>query len=753
MKRPMAVLGITFFAAQIFAAIVGAAVSAAVGCVVLCIAAASFVLFESEHRRVILPVLISCFIALGSYSVYTFAVVNESKVLEGRTAYVRGVIVDTPYESNERYYYIIKTDSIDLADAPQKIHIRVSSKIPLEAEITDIFESNISFNQSNPDEPFSVRNSRLARGITATAYIKYGNTPLITEGKHGASYLINKFREKIIFRIESLFSNEYSALLRGFLLGDKSEISKGIISDFRACGLSHLLAVSGLHMSIIVYALSAVLRHMGVRHRPLAGIVLCFLWVYISLTGFSYSVIRAGIMTSLVLIARIFKREADNLNSLGFALLVICFANPYSSADAGLLLSVSSTLGLILFHKPVLRKICRITGITAKSKYAWINNIISALLTSVIASVCTLPVIALYYGECSLISPAANLICVPLANVFMVSGAAGIIVSFIPFAGAFLSKILFFPAWIAGKIMLAVTDALSELPNASININYDFMPVFLVGVFVIGAAWYLLFGKSKERFRYFMICAAFIIASLVFGIATEEIVHMNDHSVKIYDVGCGLAVVVRSEGSCVVIGTGGERYDVWNMTLDMQDNNLSSVDAVFYPTFEDEYASYAYDFIMDISPEYIFVSEDTETSDEIRFAVKGYDKEKIKCMTEECFESERDNLKITAYNEGEGKVWIHAAVGDMKILICPEGGNAKYIPENMKRPNCAVVLSDDIINITALGAASIVVSADSGESAQVVALLRYREADNVYSTANGDIVITEHEAGIIIGGD
>lgn len=750
MKRPMAVLGITFFAAQIFAAIVGATVSAVVSAVVLCLIL--LVLFDSEHRRKILPVLISCFIALGSYACYTFFVVDRSQMLEGHTTYVKGIIVDAPYESNERFYYIIKTDYIELDNSPQKIRIRVSSKTPIDAEMTDIFAGSVTFNQQNPDEPFSVRNSRLARGITATAYLEYGNVPNIYEGEHGAAYLINEFRNKIILRTELLFNAEYSALLRGFLLGDKSGISTARISDFRACGLSHLLAVSGLHMSIIVYALTFLLRQMGFRHRADAGILFCILWIYIMLTGFSYSVIRAGIMTSFVLLARVFKREADSLNSLGFALLAICIANPYSATDAGLLLSVSSTIGLILLHNPIFRKICSITGITAKSRYSWVNGIISALLTSIIASISTLPVIALYFGECSIISPLANLVCVPLANVFMVSGAAAVIISFIPIIGTVLAKIIFFPAWFSAKIMTAVIGALADLPHARININYDFMPTFLICVFVIGILWYLLFGKSKDRFKYFLICTAVIAVAFIFGVTIEEVLHMNDHIVKVYSVDSGLSLVIKSEGSCVVIGTGGERYDVWNMTLDMQDNNLSVVDAVFYPSFDDEYASYAQDFIRDSQPKYIYVANDTSARDEIHFAVKNYKNENIKYVSESDLYVEKDNLKITSFDEGDGKIWIHAVVGDMKILICPEGGNASSVPEEMKNPSCAVTLSDDIINVTALNAASFVVSADRDDCAVAEATLLYRGVENVYTTYNGDVVITEHKAGIMIEG-
>lgn len=753
MKRPMAVVGMTILAAQIFAVIVGARVSAVLAVLAVCFIAASFKLVEKEHRKIVLPVLVSCFAALSFHAAYTFGVVNESQVLEGHTVFVRGVITEAPYESNERYYYIIKTEFVDQMGAPQNIRIRVSSRTPLEAEISDIFGSEVVFNQSSADEVMSVKYSRLSRGITATAYIKYGMIPQISEGRRGIVYLVDQLRDKLFYKIDVLLDGELSALLRGVLLGDKSRLQTGVVSDFRVCGLSHLLAVSGLHMSIIVYALTVMLRQMGISHRPLAGIVFIILWGYIALTGFSYSVLRAGIMTSLMLLARVVKREADELNSLGFALTVICMSNPYAAVDAGLLLSVLSTLGLILLHKPVARKTVNIIDKLSGGKLEWTGKLVSAMLTSIIASVSTLPVIALYFGEYSLISPFANLICVQLANIFMVSGAIAVILSFVPFIGGFFSGIILIITRITGKLLLFVAEMLANIPFASINVNYNFMPVFIIGAIALCVAWYVLFGKSKERFASFVLVAEILAATLIFGIISEEVVHANDHIVKIYDVGEGVAIVAESEGCCAVVGTGGERYDVWNMTLDMQDNNISRVDAVFYPSSDDEYASYAYDFIRDISPRRVYVPDEENISDEIIFAVKDYDAAKVINVSNSVFESERDNLKITTYDEGNQKIWVHISAGKINLLVCPEGGDALAIPSEMRYPDCAVVMSENIINVTALETGAIVVSADRDECASAVAMLRYRGVDKVFSTADGDIIITEHKAGIMVGGD
>jgi len=746
----MAVIGITYLAAQLIAVAVGTTMSIIFGCTAAVLAIASLKMLSDKHRRVILPVLVASSIAFGIFAGYGLIKIEPAQRLYGQTIYVRGEIAKEPYFSNERYYYIIDTEYIQSTEQIQKTRIRISSKAPLEAEVTDIFEGSLKVNIPADNEPFSAASSRLSRGIMLTAYIPYAEEPIITEGRRGVKYHVSKAREAIDTRIDYLLDGDLSGMLKGVLLGDKSDMSTDLVSDFRICGLSHLLAVSGLHMSILVYVLTRLLRNLGVAYRPLAAIVLVFIWGYIALTGFSYSVYRAGIMTSMVLLARVINREADSLNSFGTALLVLCLVNPYAASDAGLLLSVSSSLGLILINGSVEEYVCSFINKKINDTYGLIKNAASTIVTSVVATICATPVLMLYFGELSIISPLANLLCLQLSTIFMVSGGLAVIASFLPFIGGILSRFIAVVTWISGKLIEFIVNALGSLPKASISVNYKFLPYFILCSAVLLLIYHFIFKENK--IKGLCLCMGIVFFIFCSGVIVENIIRSNDRYFTVYSVGDGIAVAAVSGFDCAVVGTGGDRYSAWQMTMDMQDKNISTVDVLIYPDSSPEYASYADDFIECITPERIYLPEDIYISDELIYAVRNYS-DALGGVSKVNYVSKNNKLTVTSYTDTEGMVWISIINGNMSLLVCPENGDCSLIPEDMRSPWCAVITSSDIANIGVLSPFSVIVSADEDVCAKTGALMLYRGVKHVFTTVEGNVVVSEKGAGICIGGE
>lgn len=129
--------------------------------------------------------------------------------------------------------------------------------------------------------------------------------------------------------------------------GDKTALSPDVTFGFRQAGLSHLLAVSGLHMAILAQAVLGLLRFLRVPRRwaalGAAGVVVPFML----LTGMTPSVVRSGVMCLVLLAGQLLRRRADSRNSLGFALLLLVLPNPYVVLDVGLQLSFAATVGLV----------------------------------------------------------------------------------------------------------------------------------------------------------------------------------------------------------------------------------------------------------------------------------------------------------------------------------------------------------------------------------------------------------------------
>ena len=110
------------------------------------------------------------------------------------------------------------------------------------------------------------------------------------------------------------------------------------------------------------------------------------------------------------------------------------------------------------------------------------------------------------------------------------------------------------------------------------------------------------------------------------------------------------------------------------------------------------------------------------------------------------------DIMVRTESDANGDRWTCITTGELSVLVCPEGGDCALIPEYMRQPDCAVMLSEDIVNITYLDAIAIVVTADADNSAHAESVLRFRGAENVYSTGvSGDLRLSASGEAIMIG--
>ncbi|MBQ7039976.1 MAG: ComEC family competence protein, partial [Clostridia bacterium] len=152
-----------------------------------------------------------------------------------------------------------------------------------------------------------------------------------------AAFLNKKLSDKI----DSLLSVENSSLFKAILLGDKSDVDEGTLNHFRDSGLSHIMAVSGLHLSIIVMLLNVFLKKANRWIKFIVSFV--FVTCFSLLTGLPVSVVRAGIMLLVLQFTDAMFLEGDSLTNLALAALVILIPNPHAVYDIGFVMSFSAT--------------------------------------------------------------------------------------------------------------------------------------------------------------------------------------------------------------------------------------------------------------------------------------------------------------------------------------------------------------------------------------------------------------------------
>ena len=194
------------------------------------------------------------------------------------------------------------------------------------------------------------------RGVSATAYVSIaeGKEPEVVWRRSGGLMLwLAHRREAIESTIyDSGMAPATAAFVSAILVGDTEFLAETVRSDFRAAGLSHMLAISGLHVGIIAALLSLLLLPLQVwrRGREVKYVaIMVLIWVYALLTGMSPSVLRASVMVSAYYVCRLLQRDASPYNALALAAVVCMVVNPYDVLSVGAQLSFAAVLSLLLF--------------------------------------------------------------------------------------------------------------------------------------------------------------------------------------------------------------------------------------------------------------------------------------------------------------------------------------------------------------------------------------------------------------------
>lgn len=234
-----------------------------------------------------------------------------------------------------------------------------------------------------------------------------------------------------------MFPEDVQSFMLGLLIGDTS----GLYDDFEldnalsVSGIRHVVAVSGMHLSFL-YAVLVYL--LGKRRASIFGVPVIVLFTF--MTGCTASVVRACVMLTLVMLAPLLRREADGLTSLCAGLLILLIANPLSIAAAGLQLSFSAMVGIILLtprvYKWLDRKLRR--GDEKRRLNSVVRFVMAGVSSSIGSMAFTTPVVALCFGYVSLISPVTNLLTLWAVSAAFTFGYAAVLLGlvFAPLGGS-----------------------------------------------------------------------------------------------------------------------------------------------------------------------------------------------------------------------------------------------------------------------------------------------------------------------------
>lgn len=352
-------------------------------------------------------------------------------------------------------------------------------------------------------------------------------------------------------------------LLAGVLLGYRERI-RGTTTeaDFRATGLSHLLAVSGTHLAVVVWLAAGLARGAGRGRRVRIAATVLTALAYCALTGMHVSTLRAAFMVTVSALVSLLGRRGDSLAALSCAAGIIIVSDPSQAFSVGLMLSVSAVAGLVVFAPLVTS-----WATCALPRPRWLAGGVSV---ACVAHAATAPLVAYVFGEVSAVGPVANLVSVPLMTGALWVGILGACISFVWSAGGAL---LLHASARALELIAGLAAYAASVPGAVVaapELSVVFAVAGALLVFIGWAVWPL--PRTRLQARAVAVCLAFAVLVPLIPMPASTAAEM-----VVLDVGQGDAILVRDSRATILVDTGG---DPAVMRAALQRNNVSSLDAV-----------------------------------------------------------------------------------------------------------------------------------------------------------------------------
>ena len=385
--------------------------------------------------------------------------------------------------------------------------------------------------------------------------------------------VFSDIRKGIRERVSDNVNSPFSGAIIAMLTGDKAKLDDDTSRIFSYSGISHLFAVSGFHLSMWTSTIFIFTERLRGRMRLLGDIgAILFIIFFMALTGFTPSVMRAGIMMMLYILSRVLHRRTDSLNSLCLALTVLLLSNPFMAGSLSLQLSFLATLGIISFAQPLNEITSRLKRkIKHKIIFNAVNLIFITSSLSFVATVFTSPLCAVYFGYYSAAAPVTNLLCLPLAQLILPLSSLGLATSFIPS----VPGIFFRLCELIMKYVIFIAEKICGFRYCIVNTQLKEVIAVLIVILIVSVFLVIAFAGRKTALR--RIAAGL---TMVFITVTAGFMLLEARSVTIHvpSVGNGTSVVCNIKGNRMVIGCGGDAARDYSFT--------SAVNKITYRDFE-----------------------------------------------------------------------------------------------------------------------------------------------------------------------
>lgn len=364
-----------------------------------------------------------------------------------------------------------------------------------------------------------------------------------------------RLRDAIQRKLDSVFPDDTVGFARALLLGDSSKLSIAEDLAYSESGIRHVIAVSGLHVSILfslIYAISGGRKWMS----AILGIPLLILFAAVA--GFTPSIMRACIMQCLMIIAILVNQEYDPPTALAFSVLTMLAVNPLTITSVGFQLSAGCMIGIMLFSERIHRFLLDRTplgpakGKTVKAKLTrWLVSSVSITLS---ATIVTTPLCAYYFGMVSLVGIFTNLLTLWVVSFIFYGIMLACILGavYLPLGKA----VAWCVSWLIRYVQLCATG-LSKVPYSALYTGDRYVVAWLIAAYILLGIF--LLTKKKKPLLFFG-CVIGCLAVCLFLSTVER--KTDNYCVTVMDVGQGQSVLLQCGSESYLVDCGGDSGSV-----------------------------------------------------------------------------------------------------------------------------------------------------------------------------------------------
>lgn len=568
----------------------------------------------------------------------------ESYYKDGEEIKVEAIVISDAQEKEYNYVYKIKILCADNNDKYKNtyLYLKTSKKSTEKLKYGDKIEVKGSFTEASSQRNYGGFNYKeYLKSLKIYGTIKANQLKVLSgDCLNNVFNLANQVSSMMKQKIDSSMEETQAAIIKGIIFGDSSDIEKEIQENFRISSISHVLAVSGMHVSYLVIGIQLFLKSI-IGKRKTRFITIVFLIFYMFITGFSPSVVRASMMSILLIGGEILYRKNDIWTSMAISLFLILIYNPFLIENIGLQFSYIGTMGIMILHKSVFSFLKNIKIKNKKWKYKFnrktiffISKIKEILAVTLSAQLAIFPIMIYHFNLFGVYFLISNLLVSVMIGPIIIFSTIFIVFSFIfnP-----ISKVICIVLKLLIQMLIIISN-LAELPFSKLYLSTPKIWMILLYYILIitfnfiyclytspklnntqvrvrnliALAKYKIFlNKKKSIIKIFIIILLFFLFQFI----------PKNLEINFVDVGQGdCTFIVTPRNKTILIDGGGsssDEFDVGKSTLlpYILDKGYTKIDYIFISHFDQDHVGGILSILQKIKVKKVIISKQEENSE------------------------------------------------------------------------------------------------------------------------------------------